>query len=481
MPNLPFALLLQKLNLSRSTRRFLLFAIPFLLVLTLAGPIYAQAQLDMDGFYTQIQNTAAWWDELWRSTYLGVGGSSTSSVSRVFDVVMQVVRVIAACVLTVYLLTMFSVLARDGWPAIQFMLRGLLVIALISYLFLGNGSNYGSIAYAGKILFNQVNAAMMQANINGISITNALTDQIVSNKAKAALEREIKICDAMPNPAVQLPEALSGNFPLNEQDPELSPDQLAAVRRLNCYYRVGQIANQMRDQAARQQCFGIPGVNYACAKTARFLQGFYDDMFDTLGRDFSKLKEGKVPSIDNLSPSAMFRDYLLGNTFIAFFQGIMYALQYFFANLQELILFLWALTAPVMAAYSIFPSSTIGSLLQWGITYISVILCQVYYLLIVAIFSSLIQTSETSMLSDILFPLVIGLGAWVIAAGLAAGGAIIAVRSLVNAGVTSIVTVGSLGAMAMGPLGGVAGAARAGAGALSAARSAGRRAQFVRR
>lgn len=468
---LPLALLLSKRNLSRSTRKLLLFILPFLLVLTLAGPIYAQAQLDIDGFYNQIQSTAAWWDELWRSTFLGVGGSSTSSVSQLFDVVMQIVRVIAACVLTVYLLTMFSVLARDGWPAIQFMLRGLLVIALISYLFLGNGSNFGSIAYAGKVLFNQVNAAMMRATINGISITNALTDQIVSNQSKAVLEREIKICDAMPNPAVKLPQALSGNFPLNEQDPELSPDQLAAVRRLNCYYQVTQIANQMRDQAARQQCWGIPGVNYACAKTARFLQGFYDDMTKTLGNEFTKLREGKVPSVDNLAPAAIFRNYVLGNTAIALFQGIMYSLQYFFANLQELILFLWALTAPVMAAYSIFPNSSIGGLLQWGVTYISVIMCQVYYLMIVAIFASLIQTSETSMLSDILFPLVIGLGAWVIAAGLAAGGAIIAVRSLVNAGVTSIVTVGSMGAMVAGPIGG---AARAGAAAVSAARGASR-------
>jgi hypothetical protein len=67
------------------------------------------------------------------------------------------------------------------------MIRGILVIILISYLFLGNGSNYGSIAYAGKVLFNQVTAALLQANINGVSITNALTDQIVSTKAKTSL------------------------------------------------------------------------------------------------------------------------------------------------------------------------------------------------------------------------------------------------------------------------------------------------------
>lgn len=478
-------ILLRKcLLLPRRHRRLILFITPFLLVLTLAGPIHAQAQLDIDGFYTQIQKTSEWWDQMWQSTYLGAGASSANSVTQIFEVVMQVVRVISACILTYYILTMFAMLGREGWPALLFMLRGLLVIALISYLFLGNGSNYGSIAYAGKILYNNVNAALMQANINGISITNALTDQIVSQQSKAYLEREIKICDALPNPAVLLPQALSDDFPINTEGADLSPDQQAAVRRLNCYYQVGQTANQLRDQAAKKQCFGIPGVNYACAKTARFLKGLGDDMQDTVGKEFEKLKSGDVSSIrvDNFSPTAMFRNYVLGNIAISLIQGIMYALQYFFANLQELILYLWALTAPVMAAYSIFPTSTIGGLLQWGVTYVSVILCQVYYMLIVALFASLIQTSETAMLSDLLFPFVVGLGAWLLAAGLATGGAIMATRSLVNAGVTGITTVGALGAMAIGgPAGGAAGGARAGAGAVSGAKSVGRSASSGRR
>jgi len=209
---------------------------------------------------------------------------------------------------------------------------------------------------------------------------------------------------------------------------------------------------------------GIPGVNFACAATARFLGGFYDDMTKTISAELDRLRGGQVPNVDNFVPLAIFRDYVLGNTAIGLFQGIMYAMQYFFATLQELILFLWALTAPVMAAYSIFPTSNISGLLQWGVTYLSIILCQVYYVMTIAIFASLIQTSETSMLSDILFPLVMGVGAWVIAAGLAGGGAIIAVRSLTNAGITTIATVGSLGVMAVGGLaGGAVGRAAVGA------------------
>lgn len=437
--------------------RFQLFVIVFLLTLNLAGPVYAQAQLNMDGFLTQVQNTSDWWERLWQTTFLSLGGSSVSAFSQTFTVMMQIVRLISACVLSVYILTIFLTFARDGLAAIQFMVRGMLTIALISSLFLGNGGNYGSIAYAGKILFNRVNVSMLQANISGISITNALTDQIVSTKSKTYLEREIRICDALPNPSVILPAALSGNFPLDERNNELNPDQLAATKRLNCYYQVKRIADSLREQTAQQQCFGIPGVNYACASSARFLKGFGDDLQQSLSAEFEKLKGGQIQSIDKLASIApMFRDYVLGNVFIGVFQGIMYALQYFFANLQELILFLWALTAPVMAAYSIMPSSTIGGLLQWGVTYISIILSQAYYLVIVGIFASLLQTSDSSMLGDILFPFVLGLGAWSIAAGLASGGAIIAVRSLTNAGITSISTVGTLGAMAMaGPIGGV--------------------------
>jgi hypothetical protein len=176
-----------------------------------------------------------------------------------------------------------------------------------------------------------------------------------------------------------------------------------------------------------------------------------------ISTEFEKLKGGNIQSIDKLvSVGPMFRDYVLGNAAVGLFQGLMYALQYFFANLQELILFLWALTAPVMGAYSIMPSSTIGGLLQWLVTYISIILSQAYYLIIIGIFASLLQSSESSMLGDILFPFVLGLGAWVIAAGLASGGAIMAARSLTNAGITSISTVGTLGAMVVaGPMGGV--------------------------
>lgn len=451
-------------KLFRNRIRLLIIAC-FLLTLTLTGPVYAQAQLNIDGFYGQVQNTAQWWEQIWQSTFLGLGGSSVSAVSQAYDVMMRFVRIISACVLTVYIVTIFSIVARDGLAAFQFMFRGLLVIALISYIFLGNGSNFGAIAYGGKVLFNQVNATMLQANLNGVSITNALTDQIVSSKSKTYLEREIKVCDALPNPAVILPQAFSGTFPLDEKNPDLNPDQLAAVRRLNCYYHVTEIANRLREEAANQQCFGIPGVKYACAATARFLTGFSDDLRDTYTAEFEKLKGGDIRSLDRLAQiGPMFRDYVLGNAAIGFFQGIMYALQYFFANLQELILFLWALTAPVMAAYSIMPSSSIGGLIQWGITYLSIILSQIYYLLIIGIFASLIQSSETSMLNDILFPFVLGLGAWLIAAGLASGGAIIAVRSLTNAGVTAMSTVGTLGALAVGgPVGGVAaGAASSG-------------------
>lgn len=462
-PNLPIKISRKRLNLLISVSLFLV-------VLTLVGPVYAQAQLNIDGFYDQVQNSSQWWDQTWRSTFLGMGAPSVSGVSQVYDVMMQLVRLISAITLSVYILTMFSTLARDGLASLQFMFRGLVVILLISVIFLGNGSNYGSIAYAGKILFNRVTTAMLQANINGVSITNALTDQIVSTKAKAVLEGEIKICDAMPNPAVILPSSLSGTFPLNDNDPNLNPDQRSAVKRLNCYYQVGQLANRLREEAAQEQCFGIPGVNFACASTARFLKGFFDDLGDSLRVEFEKLQSGQFPNPDGVVPFVVFRNYVLGNTAIGFFQGLMFALQYFFANLQELILFLWALTAPVMAAYSIFPFSNIGGLLQWGVTYLSIILSQAYYLLTVSIFTSLIQSSETSMLSDIVFPLVLGLGAWLIATALATGGAIMAVRSLTNAGITAISTVGSLGMMAAGgAMGGAVGASRATAGAASGA------------
>jgi len=50
--------------------------------------------------------------------------------------------------------------------------------SLSSPTFSESGSQlFGLIAYA-KIMFNQV-TAMMKANINGVSITNTLTDQIV--------------------------------------------------------------------------------------------------------------------------------------------------------------------------------------------------------------------------------------------------------------------------------------------------------------
>ena len=453
----------------------------FLLTLALTGPVYAQSQLNIDGFYTQIQSTSQWWDKIWQTTFLGLGASNVSAVSQAYDVMMQLVRLIAACILTVYITVMFSTIARDGLAAFQFMVRGLLVITLISYLFLGNGANFGGIAYAGKILFNRVNAAMLQANINGVSITNALTDQIVGSKAKSYLGREIKLCDAMPSPAVILPQALSSTFPLDEKNPELNPDGLAAVRRLNCYYRLKEVADDLREEAAKEQCFGIPGVNYACAATARFLKGYANAAEKTYTRNLEKFKAGQYSVGDALDIQDPVEDYILGEGAINTIQGIMYALQYFFANLQELILFLWALTAPVMAAYSIFPNSTIGGLLQWGVTYLSIILSQAYYLLIVGIYASLLQSSETSMLNDLLFPFVLGLGAWLIAAGLAAGGATIAVRSLTNAGITSIATVGSLGAMAVGGSVGGAIANGASSGARSVANQGATRTRSVSR
>jgi len=69
---------------------------------------------------------------------------------------MQLVRLISAVVLTIYRHHVWDS-RRDGLAALQFMFRG--YWSSISYPLPGNGSNYGSIAYAGKVLFNQVTAA----------------------------------------------------------------------------------------------------------------------------------------------------------------------------------------------------------------------------------------------------------------------------------------------------------------------------------
>jgi len=75
----------------------------------------------------------------------------------------------------------------------------------------------------------------------------------------------------------------------------------------------------------------------------------------------------------------------------------------YFATLQELILL--ALTVPGDGSLLCISISNISGLLQWGVYFTCRLSwCQVYYAMTIAIFASLItETSETSMLSDILF------------------------------------------------------------------------------
>lgn len=90
-------------KLTRQRRTLLLCIVLFLAVLTLAGPVSAQAQLNIDGFYSQVQSTSQWWEKTWRSTFLGLGAPSTDGVAQVFGVMMQLVRLISAIVLTIYI------------------------------------------------------------------------------------------------------------------------------------------------------------------------------------------------------------------------------------------------------------------------------------------------------------------------------------------------------------------------------------------
>ena len=110
-----------KLRLIKILKRYRLFLllVVFLLTTTLVGPVYAQAQLNIDGFYSQVQSTSAWWEKMWQTTFLSLGTSSTTAFSQTFSIMMQIVRLIAACILTIYIVTVFSVIARDGPAAFQ--------------------------------------------------------------------------------------------------------------------------------------------------------------------------------------------------------------------------------------------------------------------------------------------------------------------------------------------------------------------------
>jgi len=176
---------------------------------------------------------------------------------------MQLVRLISAVVLTIYIVTMFGILARDGLAALQFMFRGYWS-SLITYLF-PEGSK-PALAYAGKVLFNQVTAAASQHQWR--QYHQCLTDQIVSTKAKTSLGGKSRFVMRCPTHWCYCLNRYLRSPDVDNSGPEPGSTGGSPAALL---LPGGEFANDLRAQAAQQQCFGILELTTPAASRSRWV------------------------------------------------------------------------------------------------------------------------------------------------------------------------------------------------------------------
>ncbi len=398
-----------------------------------------QSSLDV---MTSTQQT---WDEIWEAT---LSGGSSSSVSVPYFMLNQVAKFIAVAVILYFLFTWGGKMARSN--SLQITLPQLLVVIGILALLQGNGESMSHLTLGLRGVINHWRNGMLTMQIADVQVGAAIQDQLMTDSARNFLIQKLQVCEAMPAPSVSLPSPTRPSDP----DPPLTQEQQQLYLKMECYQSVRETATTLKAEYEAQHCTAIPGVQQVCLAFTRFMDSFMESMDDTLAAEWDKILHGNFAIADDTILSL--RDFTLGTLASLGVKYFLNALQWVFTNLFEMAFWLSAITAPIMLALSLAPAANRGMLpiVDWVITFFSIGLMQIYYVALIGIMAVLMAKVDTAFLSDLRFPLMLGVFAPLIAFALARGGALAAARGLGNAGAQTLTSMLFLGA---GPAGAVVG------------------------
>lgn len=354
---------------------------------------------------SNMQASEQWWDELWRDTF----NNSTDPTQNISIYTFATAARFILAVGMIFWLFQYGqkmVESKGTAHSVQTTTQFLLPVVLI-VLFLSNQAQSSRLlAYGLRDIANSWSNGALNMSIAGHNIRTALSDQLVTQDTKEALGQQAQKCMQMPQPAVSLPSATR---PLRDPNRPLTVQQEQAYEYLTCIQSLGNLAQKRKQEALTKNCTGIPGIRGVCGIFLKFINQEIEAAKQIYQTEVDKLTKPFPQNIPNpFAPTLGMRDFMLGTAASMGYGPILSFTQWLWTNFLEMAMWLSGLFAPLFIAASLIPGRQ-NLFVTWLIGFLTIGLAKLAYVIVIGIVAAQLSDQEAVFLSDMRFPMALGL------------------------------------------------------------------------
>jgi hypothetical protein len=405
-----------------------------LLVVMIAGMAMAQEEKLLQDSLDQMKASQVWWDDLWQKTFSPPPGAAGNDLTAYW--IANIARFFVLICLPFWLYQVGTDLATAGTlPIIMKVFGRYFLFAILCISLLGNDAKMSRELSLGlrTIINNQANG-LMQVQISGLSMRSALSNQLAIRAQSDKSIAKAQECAALPRPSVVL---TSPDRPAADQQPPLTREQVQAYDYLDCIKAFqAQIA---ADTALTRQtmCGGIAGISCSIydnwgGRLGNSAARFYasESLRYSNPNSFETLQRNGPPATGAIRGNFL-HDVLIGAATSAFWVPVLNNIQWVYVSMLELALFLSGLSSPIFAAMALIPGQ-LNTFLGWLIVNLTIGMMKIFYILIIGAVAIILSQQNTFLLSDLRFPILIGVAAPFLATAMALSGAWAASKSFMG-------------------------------------------------
>lgn len=426
-----------------------------LLIVMICFQAMAQEQQMLQSSLDQMKASQTWWDELWQKTFSPPPGSAGNDLTAYW--IANIARFFVVICLPFWLYQVGSDFAMSGTlGAVMKVFGRYFLFAVLCISLLGNDAKMSRELSLGmrQIINNQANG-LMQVQVNGLNMRSALSNQLAIRAQSDKAIAKAQECAALPRPSVVL---TSPNRPPADQQPPLTREQVQAYDYLDC---VKAFQTQIEaDAAATRQtmCGGIAGITCAAYDNwGRRLQNSVTRFISSEWQRYSnptsfETAQRNGPPVTGAMPSFFLTDLLVGSAASAAWVPILNNIQWVYVSILELALFLSGLSAPIFAAMALIPGQ-LNTFIGWLIGFLTIGMMKIFYIMIIGAMAIVMSQQDTFLLSDLRFPMTIGIAAPLLATTMALGGAWAASKSFAGAITSSAGAAAGMASSGLGAMG----------------------------
>jgi hypothetical protein len=284
---------------------------------------------------------------------------------------------------------------RGIFPALPHVVWVFVVVTLLY----NNGALLGGVTLGIRNIINEQTQSVLEIQINEVSMLEALNDVVVSQQAKAVIQREYADCESKEGQA-----------------------------QVDCFIDAGKRTERILEREYRDTGFWSPGVQRLWARVRAITQKVEENYSGDPNREMNPLVNIFLQTVIQTTNQALAQSFLKG-------------WQWAFSSLLELAMLLTGLIGPIAVAGSAMPMQG-RPLWAWLTGFFSLGMAKFSYNIIIGLAATVVVTAEAQSQSDFGFLLLIGVLAPVLALAIASGAGMTVFRG-VSGGATRIISVGT--------------------------------------